>query len=82
MKYRRLAALLVCLIAAAFLLPEMPAYGANCAQIANREARQRSADVLNVREQDRGGRTICVIRLRVPGNGGNPPRVETIRAEP
>jgi hypothetical protein len=51
-----------------------PAF-ADCYQIADQVAAQYGgAEVLSVKEA--GGN--CVIKLRIPGQGGQPPRVETI----
>jgi hypothetical protein len=47
---------------------------ADCYQLADQYAAQYGAEVLSVKEK--GGN--CVIKLRIPGQGGQPPRVETI----
>ena len=52
----------------------MPAGAADCASAASREAASRNAQVLKVESQN--GQ--CVITMRVPGAGGQPPRVETV----
>ena len=63
---------------AAGLVPA--AFADNCSSIAAAEASRRGAQVLSVRALSEGGRTVCEIKLRVPGSGGQPPRVEEIRA--
>lgn len=45
---------------------------ADCYQVADQVAAQYQAEVLLVKEK--GGN--CVITLRIPGQGGQPPRVE------
>jgi hypothetical protein len=67
------AAFLAALIAL-FLASGMPAQADNCSAVADQYAAQYGAEVLSVKEQ--GGN--CVIKLRIPGQGGQPPRVETI----
>ena len=62
--------LLIALIAAA----PVPAQADNCAQQAQRVAAQMGAQVLSAKAE--GGS--CVVTLRVPGKGGQPPRVETM----
>ena len=47
---------------------------ADCYQVADQAAAQYGAEVISVREK--GGN--CIIKLRIPGQGGQPPRVETI----
>lgn len=51
----------------------------NCAQIAQSLASSRGAQVLQVRALNQGGQTVCEVTLRTPGQGGQPPRVETVR---
>lgn len=71
-----LATLVVLTFAVAFA----PAAKAdNCSQIADQVAASRSAQVLSVRPATRDGGTVCIIKLRIPGKEGRPPRVETIR---
>jgi hypothetical protein len=55
------------------LLSSVPAQADNCAQIAQDLAAQKGAEVLAARAD--GGS--CVVKLRIPGQGGQPPRVET-----
>jgi hypothetical protein len=55
------------------LLSAVPAQADNCAQIAQDLAAQYGAEVLAARAD--GGS--CVVKLRIPGQGGQPPRVET-----
>ncbi len=55
------------------LLSAVPAQADNCAQIAQDLAAQYGAEVLAARA-DSGS---CVVKLRIPGQGGQPPRVET-----
>jgi hypothetical protein len=57
-----------------------PAAGAgDCWQLAQQEASQTGATVLAAQAVNQKGRTVCVIKLRIPSAGGRPPRVETIR---
>lgn len=51
----------------------------SCAQIAQSLASSRGAQVLQVRAVNQGGQVICEVTLRTPGQGGQPPRVETVR---
>lgn len=46
----------------------------SCAETAQRAAAERGAQVLSARTE--GG--ACVVTLRIPGSGGQPPRVETL----
>jgi hypothetical protein len=62
------------LLIALFLAAGTPALAANCAAVAEQAAAQNGAEILSVKEK--GGN--CVIKLRIPGQGGQPPRVETI----
>ncbi len=59
---------------ALMLLAASPARADNCAQIANQVAGQYGAEVLAVRAEGAS----CVIKLRIPGQAGQPPRVETV----
>ncbi len=70
MKNVALCALFVLLV----VVGSSPARADNCAQIANQVAGQYGAEVLAVRAD--GGS--CIIKLRIPGQGGQPPRVETV----
>jgi hypothetical protein len=56
-----------------FVLAATPAL-ADCYQVADQVAAQYGAEVISVRE----GKGTCIIKLRMPGQGGQPPRVETI----
>ncbi len=62
-----------------YLAPAGQACADNCSQAARAAASQRGAQVLQVKSVQQGGRTICVITLRVPGANGKPPRVATVR---
>jgi hypothetical protein len=58
----------------------MPAAGAgDCSQVAQQEASRTGATVLAAQAVNQNGQTVCVIKLRIPGSGGRPPRVETVR---
>jgi hypothetical protein len=57
----------------------MSAHANNCAQAASQLAARHGGQVLSVRSQSQGGATVCVIKLRVPGQDGKPPRVEEFR---
>ena len=46
----------------------------NCARLAEQKAAELGAQVLAARSE--GGN--CVVTLRIPGKGGEPPRVDTI----
>ena len=63
------------LLATLFLtLPGLPAQADNCAELAQQKAAELGAQVLAARNE--GGN--CVVTLRIPGSGGEPPRVDTI----
>lgn len=66
----------ICLL---YLAPAGEACADNCAQAARSLAAAQGAEVINVRSVQEGGRTVCVVTLRVPGAGGQPPRVATVR---
>jgi hypothetical protein len=70
MRKTALPALVVLLL----LVAGTPALAANCSAVAEQAASQYGAEILSVKEK--GGN--CVIKLRIPGQGGQPPRVETI----
>jgi hypothetical protein len=58
----------------ALMAAPLDARADNCAQAAASVAAQYGAEILAVRAD--GG--MCVIKLRIPGSGGQPPRVETV----
>lgn len=66
----------ICLL---YLAPAGQACADSCAQTAQSMAASRGAQVIKVTKVNEGGRTVCVITLRVPSQGGQPPRVETVR---
>jgi hypothetical protein len=55
------------------LFAATPAKADNCPQVAQDLAAQYGAEVLAARAE--GGS--CVVKLRIPGQGGQPPRIET-----
>lgn len=57
----------------------LPAHANNCASAARSVAASQNAEVLSVKAQQTASGTVCVVTLRIPGRGGNPPRVETVR---
>lgn len=58
----------------ALLLAAAPAKADECEQIAGEVAAQYEAEVLAVRFEE----GTCVVKLRIPGADGKPPRVETV----
>ena len=66
----------ICLL---YLAPAGEACADNCAQAARSLAATQGAEVIDVRSVQEGGRIVCVVRLRVPGTGGQPPRLATVR---
>lgn len=68
---RKTAAL--ALFLAAMFAASTPAL-ADCYQVADQEAARYGAEVVSVREK--GGN--CIIKLLMPSQGGQPPRVEII----
>ncbi len=67
MRKTALPALLIYL----FLAAGTSALAANCSAVAEQAAAQYGAEIVSVKEK--GG--TCIIKLRVPGQGGQPPRV-------
>jgi hypothetical protein len=59
------------LLIALFLAAGTPARAANCSAVAEQAAAQYGAEIVSVKEK--GG--TCIIRLWVPGEAGQPPRV-------
>ena len=66
---------LIFALAAGLFGAGLSAAAADCASAAAQAAAQRGAQVLKVQAQ--GG--TCIVTLRVPGQNGQPPRVETIQ---
>jgi len=62
------------LAACLMLMFALPARADNCSQIAFDLAAQYGAEVISVKAE--GG--MCSIKLRIPGQGGQPPRIETV----
>jgi hypothetical protein len=61
------------LLVALFLAAGAPALAANCSEIAEQlSAQYGGAEIVSAREKEGG----CEVKLRIPGQGGQPPRVE------
>ncbi|MEW9837528.1 hypothetical protein [Mesorhizobium marinum] len=56
------------------LLGAQPAAAADCYSIGQQIADQNGGQLANVRESNRGGQTVCVIVVLVPGKDGGRPR--------
>jgi hypothetical protein len=56
------------------LLGVGPAAAADCYSIGQQMAAQAGGKLANVREANRGGQTVCVIVVLVPGKDGGRPR--------
>jgi hypothetical protein len=56
------------------LLGVGPAAAADCYGIGQQIAAQNGGQLANVREANRGGQTVCVIVVLVPGRDGGRPR--------
>ncbi|MFZ1812897.1 MAG: hypothetical protein WBO55_11680 [Rhizobiaceae bacterium] len=54
------------------------AHAADCSAAAARVASEMGAEVLSVSPRSDGGSQVCVIKVRIPGQNGQPPRVETV----
>ena len=57
------------------------AQAADCGGAAAGLADQNKGEILSVRPVQQGGKKVCVIRLRIPGKAGKPPRVTEFRVE-
>jgi hypothetical protein len=47
---------------------------ANCYAVGQRLAAQKGGQLMQASESNRGGRTVCHIVIRIPGNDGQRPR--------
>jgi hypothetical protein len=56
------------------LLGAGPAMAADCYSIGQQIAAESGGQLANVREANRGGQTVCVIVVLVPGRDGGRPR--------
>ena len=58
------------------LLGVGPAAAADCYSIGQQIAEQNGGQLANVREANKGGQTVCVVVVLVPGKDGGRPRRE------
>ena len=58
------------------LLGAGPAAAADCYGIGQQIAAQNGGQLANVREANKGGQTVCVVVVLVPGKDGGRPRRE------
>jgi hypothetical protein len=61
-------------LVSAGLLGAQPALAADCYSIGQQVAAENGGQLANVREANRGGQTVCVIVVLVPGKDGGRPR--------
>lgn len=73
----RIAPFLTALVAAGLLAATPPAAAASCRDAAKQAENQTGGKTISVNAEQRGGSTVCVITLSVPGKNNQPPRLVT-----
>ncbi len=72
--FRAISSLVALGLFSAGLLGAGPAAAADCYSIGQQIAEQNGGQLANVREANKGGQTVCVVVVLVPGKDGGRPR--------
>jgi hypothetical protein len=55
------------------------AHAADCNAVARQAERETGGQAIRVNEKREAGGVVCIIKMNVPGSGGQRPRVRTLR---